>query len=156
MRSSGTCVLRRTEPQTCHFSRWKAMSASGRKVGTWSTSWRRVSWGERMEGEQRVGRGCWRNACCKSSFWPHTSFFFNEGVPLQAPGYLFGIARKQEGARGEGDYGVIRVSLGRRLVNLVPVAQRANALTNGVVDRKRNCAWNHNGGIEPPFSLPSC
>ena len=30
---------------------------------------------------------------------------------------------------------VIRLSLGRRLVNLLPVAQRTNALTNGVVDR---------------------
>ena len=32
------------------------------------------------------------------------------------------------------DY-VIRLILGRRLVNLLPVAQRTNALTNGVVDR---------------------
>ena len=30
---------------------------------------------------------------------------------------------------------VIRLSLGRRLVNLLPVAQRTNALTNGIVDR---------------------
>ena len=30
---------------------------------------------------------------------------------------------------------VIRFSLGRRLVNLLPVAQRTNAFTNGVVDR---------------------
>ena len=30
---------------------------------------------------------------------------------------------------------VIRLSLGRRLVNLLPVAQRTNAFTNGVVDR---------------------
>ena len=30
---------------------------------------------------------------------------------------------------------VVRLSLGRRLVNLLPVAQRTNALTNGVVDR---------------------
>ena len=31
--------------------------------------------------------------------------------------------------------GVIRLNLGRRLVNLLPVAKRTNALTNGVVDR---------------------
>ena len=31
--------------------------------------------------------------------------------------------------------GVIRLSLGRRLVNLLPVAQRTNAFTNGVVGR---------------------
>ena len=30
---------------------------------------------------------------------------------------------------------VIGLSLGRRLVNLLPVAQRTNAFTNGVVDR---------------------
>ena len=30
---------------------------------------------------------------------------------------------------------VIRLSLGRRLVNLLPVAQRTNAFTNGVVGR---------------------
>ena len=30
---------------------------------------------------------------------------------------------------------VIRLSLGRRLVNLLPVAQRTNALTNGVFNR---------------------
>ena len=30
---------------------------------------------------------------------------------------------------------VIRLSLGRRLVNLFPVSQRTNAFTNGVVDR---------------------
>ena len=30
---------------------------------------------------------------------------------------------------------VIRLSLGRRLVNLLPVAQRTNPFTNGVVDR---------------------
>ena len=30
---------------------------------------------------------------------------------------------------------VVRLSLGRRSVNLLPVAQRTNALTNGVVDR---------------------
>ena len=30
---------------------------------------------------------------------------------------------------------VIRLSLGRRLVSLLPVAQRTNAFTNGVVDR---------------------
>ena len=30
---------------------------------------------------------------------------------------------------------VIRLRLGRRLVNLLPVAQRTNAFTNGVVDR---------------------
>ena len=30
---------------------------------------------------------------------------------------------------------VIRLSLGRRLVNLLPVAQRTNAFANGVVDR---------------------
>ena len=30
---------------------------------------------------------------------------------------------------------VIRLILGRRLVNLLPVAQRTNAFTNGVVDR---------------------
>ena len=30
---------------------------------------------------------------------------------------------------------VIRLSLGGRLVNLSPVAQRTNAFTNGVVDR---------------------
>ena len=30
---------------------------------------------------------------------------------------------------------VTRLSLGRRLVNLLPVAQRTNAFTNGVVDR---------------------
>ena len=30
---------------------------------------------------------------------------------------------------------VIRLSLGRRLANLLQVAQRTNALTNGVVDR---------------------
>ena len=30
---------------------------------------------------------------------------------------------------------VIRLSLGRRLVNLLPVAQWTNAFTNGVVDR---------------------
>ena len=30
---------------------------------------------------------------------------------------------------------IIRLSLGRRLVNLLPVAQRTNALTNGVVGR---------------------
>ena len=31
---------------------------------------------------------------------------------------------------------VVRLSLGRRLVNLLPVAQRTNALANGVVDRR--------------------
>ena len=31
--------------------------------------------------------------------------------------------------------GVVRLGLGRRLVNLLPVAQRTNALTNGVVGR---------------------
>ena len=30
---------------------------------------------------------------------------------------------------------VTRLSLGRRLVNLLPVAQRTNVFTNGVVDR---------------------
>ena len=30
---------------------------------------------------------------------------------------------------------VIRLRLGRRLVNLLPVAQRTNAFTNSVVDR---------------------
>ena len=30
---------------------------------------------------------------------------------------------------------VIRLSLGRRLVNLLPVAQRTSVFTNGVVDR---------------------
>ena len=30
---------------------------------------------------------------------------------------------------------VTRLSLGRRLINLLPVAQRTNAFTNGVVDR---------------------
>ena len=30
---------------------------------------------------------------------------------------------------------VIRLSLRRRLVNLLPVSQRTNALTNGVIDR---------------------
>ena len=30
---------------------------------------------------------------------------------------------------------VMRLSLGRRLVNLLPVAQRTNAFTNGVVSR---------------------
>ena len=34
----------------------------------------------------------------------------------------------------EGLY-VIRLSWGRRMVNLLPVAQRTNAFTNGVVDR---------------------
>ena len=36
---------------------------------------------------------------------------------------------------GPPDRYVIRLSLGRRLVNLLPVAQRINALTNGVIDR---------------------
>ena len=35
----------------------------------------------------------------------------------------------------KGGESVIRISSGRRLVNLLPVAQRTNALTNGVVDR---------------------
>ena len=35
---------------------------------------------------------------------------------------------------------VIRLSLGRRLVNLLPVSQRTNALTNGVVGRTM-CRW---------------
>ena len=30
---------------------------------------------------------------------------------------------------------IIRLSFGRRLVNVLPVAQRTNALTNGVVGR---------------------
>ena len=34
----------------------------------------------------------------------------------------------------------IRLSLGRRLDNLLPAAQRTNALTNGVVGRTRTCA----------------
>ena len=38
---------------------------------------------------------------------------------------------------------VISLSLGRRLDNLLPAAQRTNALTNGVVGRTRTCAWNH-------------
>ena len=35
----------------------------------------------------------------------------------------------------KGGESVIRLNLGRRLVNLLPVAKRTNALTNGVVDR---------------------
>ena len=38
-------------------------------------------------------------------------------------------------ARGGLGVAVIRLSLGRRLVNLLPVAQRSNAFTNGVVGR---------------------
>ena len=41
----------------------------------------------------------------------------------------------QESRCSEGGESVVRLSLGRRLVNLLPVAQRTNAFTNGVVDR---------------------
>ena len=44
------------------------------------------------------------------------------------------LAIFQQGAPCFG-HRVIRLSLGRRLVDLLPVAQRTNAFTNGVVDR---------------------
>ena len=40
---------------------------------------------------------------------------------------------------------VIRLSLGRHLVNLLPVAQQTNPLKYDAVSRTRTCAQNHNG-----------
>ena len=55
--------------------------------------------------------------------------------------FVFGMIMRWEGrvlqglARFKEGESVIRLSLGRRLVNLLPLAQRTNAFTNGVVDR---------------------
>ena len=45
---------------------------------------------------------------------------------------------------------VIRLSLGMRLVNLLPVAQRTNALTNGIVDRTMG-HWSWGRISRPPW-----
>ena len=54
---------------------------------------------------------------------------------LQAPGTSYGPIRRLRFALFKGGESVIRLSLRRRLVNLLPVAQQINAFTNGVVDR---------------------
>ena len=45
---------------------------------------------------------------------------------------MYRVAKVLDGTTGET---VIRLSLGRQLVNLLPVAQRTHAFTNGVDDR---------------------
>ena len=52
--------------------------------------------------------------------------------PTQETDCMYLVAKMLDGTTGET---VLRLSLGRRLVNLLPVAQRTHAFTNGVVDR---------------------
>ena len=44
-------------------------------------------------------------------------------------------------SQSQGGKSVIRLSLGRRSVTLLPVAQRTDAITNGIVDRPWMGRW---------------
>ena len=51
---------------------------------------------------------------------------------------------------GESFVAVVRLSLGRRLVSLLSVAQRTNALTNGGVDRPWVVGRELESHVRPP------
>ena len=68
-------------------------------------------------------------ATMNRSPWVPGNYKKNFGVGTYSP------TRRPRIPLFKGGKSVIRLSLGRRLVNLLPVAQRTNAFTNGVVGR---------------------
>ena len=88
----------------------------------------------------RISRPPWKRFLKKSEF-PHVENLTNHS-PWVLRGENLGVGtygpiRRPRIPLFKGRESVIRLSFGRRLVNLLPVAQWTNAFTNGVVDRAK-------------------